>query len=72
MLENDTNQISVEHSIGHVIFEGKEFVDACTCWQGRAAKIMAFIDSHDNSISRYLNLRSEKLINKAKQIRVSD
>jgi len=53
------NAIALDHSVYTLCFEGREFVDACDCWQTRAAQLMRFIDGHRDAIASYLNEERE-------------
>jgi len=44
----------VEHAVGVIEFEGRYYVDACTCWHDRAKKIINFLLSHDEAIADFL------------------
>ena len=52
--------IAVEHSIGWVSFEGKEYVNVCTCWHKRANQIMNFLDGHAIEICDYFNREKKR------------
>lgn len=45
--------IAVDHSIGNISFEGKDYVNVCTCWHKRANQIINFLDGHSYAICDY-------------------
>jgi len=56
----------VSYSVGVVEFDGKEYVDGCTCWHDRVEKIIAWVDEHRNGIAKYLNAE------KARKVRIAE
>ena len=54
-LQHDKKAIPLDYPVSGLAFEGKEYVQDCTCWHERATKIMAFITGHDREIAAYLN-----------------
>lgn len=59
-LEKNPKATPIGHSIGVVIFEGREYVMDCDCWHKRAEQIMGFIDYHAVEIAKYLTLEKER------------
>lgn len=59
-LEKDPAAIGLDHPCGDMGFEGREFVDACTCWHERAKQLMKFLDNHAYKIAEYLSLEKER------------
>lgn len=59
-LENDPKAKALDHSVGVVEFEGRYYVDGCTCWHARAKKIAAWIDEHAVAIAEYLTLEKKR------------
>ena len=53
-LEADPKAIGLPYAVGVVEFEGRVFVDGCTCWHERAKRIIAFIVGHDTAIVQFL------------------
>lgn len=64
-LESNQNTIGLDHYIGVVSFEGKEYVMHCGCWHERARRVMQFIDSHSHSIARYINAEKKRKLAEA-------
>ncbi len=60
-LQEDPDAKAMDHDIGFIEFEGREYVFDCDCWHERAKKIVAFIDTHDYEIAKYLSLKKERL-----------
>jgi hypothetical protein len=58
----------VDHSIGGITFEGREFADACTCWHPRALQIIHFVIRHDEMIANFLNKRRERTVMRANAV----
>ncbi|WP_196300460.1 hypothetical protein, partial [Streptococcus pneumoniae] len=58
--------IALDHACGSVVFEGREYVDACPCWNERAAKIVAFIESYSKPIAAFLTLEKKRKEQEAK------
>lgn len=69
-LENDENATEVDHSIGYLYFESKDYATCCDCWISRAKIIMQFIDSHDCQIAKYLNSERQRKISEAELVEV--
>lgn len=53
------NHIAVDHSVGWVSFEGREYVNVCDCWHKRAMQIMNFLDGHAREICDYFKREKE-------------
>lgn len=53
-LEKKGEARALPHSVGVIRFEGKHFVDGCSCWHERARQISSFLDSHAHAIAAYL------------------
>lgn len=68
--ENNPKAVACDHSIGLLVFEGKEYVQNCGCWKFRANQIMDFIDSHNSGIAAYLNNERKRKIAEAEAIPV--
>lgn len=62
-----TGAIPLDHSVGSVSFEGRDYVDGCHCWHGRASVIIQFLDSHAQEIARFLTLEKEQRTIEAEQ-----
>jgi hypothetical protein len=60
-LEADPKARRVDYTPGLLTFEGRSYVDGCTCWHQRAQRIEAFIQGHDREIAAYLNERAERM-----------
>lgn len=54
------NSIALDYAPGDIDFEGRYYVDACTCWHERAEHIMRFIDAHAHKIAEYLTLEKKR------------
>lgn len=59
---------AVDFSPGSLMFEGKEYVDACDCWHERAKHIMKFIDGHAHGIAEYLTREKRRKVQDAEMI----
>lgn len=64
-LEDDPTKIPVSYAVGIIEFEGRTYVDACTCWHERAKRIASWIDSHAEAIAEYLSLEKKRKQNEA-------
>lgn len=64
-LEADKDTIGINHSVGYVKFEGREYVDACDCWHKRAQSIIEFIVGHGSGIADFLNAERKRKIAEA-------
>ena len=60
-LEADPNAKALDHAVGLVEFEGRYYVDGCTCWHERAKRLIKFIKDHDAAIAEFLSLERERL-----------
>ena len=49
-----------DYAPGTIEFEGRTYVNACTCWHNRAEKIAGFIDAHAHEIAEYLSLEKKR------------
>lgn len=54
-LEANPGAKGVDHAIGTVEFEGRIYVDACTCWHDRAQRIIGWLNAHAKEIAAYLS-----------------
>lgn len=59
-LEADPKATALEWGASFMSFEGTTYVMDCSCWKERAARLMAFIDSHAHKIAKYLKLEKER------------
>ncbi len=59
-LRADPTARALEHTVGDISFEGKEYVDACDCWHERALKLMDWIDGHAYKVADYLTLEKKR------------
>lgn len=59
-LRKDQSAIGLDYAPGELLFEGREYVDACGCWHERATKLTQFIDSHAREIATYLTLEKKR------------
>lgn len=59
--------VPLDHACGSVVFEGREYVDGCSCWHERASKIIAFIVAHDRAIASFLTLEKQRKTFEAEQ-----
>jgi len=50
----------VDYSVGTLVLEGGEFVQACNCWHERASKIIDWLDNHAHGIAEYLTLEKKR------------
>jgi hypothetical protein len=57
--------VEAEYALSMICFEAKEFVDACSCWHKRAARIINFIDSHGREVAAYLNAQKKRKLREA-------
>jgi hypothetical protein len=57
--------IAVDYAPGSVEFEGRHYVNSCTCWHERAGKIMGFIDGHAHAVACYLNAMKKQRLAEA-------
>lgn len=60
-LEKDPQATPLNHAVGMVEFEGREYVSACTCWHKRAETIINFLLGHKDGIVRFLTLEKQRL-----------
>ena len=59
-LRADKNATAVDYAVSMVIFEGREYAMNCNCWRARAKRIIEFIDSHAESIAKYLTIEKKR------------
>jgi hypothetical protein len=52
--------VALGYAPGDMMFEGREYVDACDCWHKRAEQIMGFLDGHAQKIAEYLTLEKKR------------
>jgi len=50
----------LDHAVGIIEFEGKQYVDGCTCWHDRAKRLITFFDYHAEGIAEYLSLEKAR------------
>lgn len=53
-LADNPNAKPLNHGVGLIEFEGRYYVDGCTCWHDRARRLIAFIVGHDEAIADFL------------------
>ncbi len=51
---------ALDYGVGYVSFEGRQFVNGCTCWHERARRVIAFLTNHDSEIAEFLKLERER------------
>lgn len=59
-LRSDKEAVPLDYCPGDIHFEGRMYVDACSCWHKRAEQIMGFLDSHAHQIAEYLKLEKQR------------
>lgn len=59
-LLSNKEAVALDYAPGDICFEGKTYVNGCSCWHERAFKIMGFIDSHANAIADYLTREKKR------------
>jgi hypothetical protein len=55
-----SDAVPLDYAPGDITFEGRIYVDGCTCWHDRARRIIAFIDGHAHAIAEYLTLEKKR------------
>jgi hypothetical protein len=60
-LQNDPNATALDHSVGTISLEGATYCQDCTCWHTRAARVMAWLDTHAHSIATYYAVEKQRL-----------
>lgn len=63
----ESKAVALDHSVGFVQFEGREYVDGCTCWHKRALMILGFLTTHDDEIAKFLTLEKARKTAEAEQ-----
>jgi len=53
------------YAVGVVEFEGRYYVDGCTCWHDRAKKIIGFIEGHAAAIADFLQREKKRKLAEA-------
>jgi len=66
-LRDDPNATAVEYAIGGILFQGREYANACTCWEPLAEKFIGFIDDHGREVAKYVNLEKARLVEEAQR-----
>ena len=66
-LEADPKAIGLDHAVGYVEFEGRRYVDGCTCWHERAKRVIAFLQGHAGQIAEFLSLEKARKTREAEQ-----
>lgn len=64
-LEKDPKAVPVDYAIGTVVFEGRYYADACTCWHERAKRISDFLIGHDQAVADFLTAVKKDLEQRA-------
>lgn len=64
-LRSDPNARALDYAVGLVEFEGRYYVDGCTCWHERAKRIASWLDAHAGAIAEYLSLERERKVRAA-------
>lgn len=59
LVENPNAKL-LDYAVGVVEFEGRMYVDGCTCWHERAKRIIAFIEGHAAAIAEFLSLEKAR------------
>jgi len=52
--------VPLEHSVGGVIIDGVQYVDACECWHARAERIVMFLGKNGRAVAKFLTLEKER------------
>ena len=64
-LEADPKAKGLDHAVGFVEFEGRRYVDGCSCWHERAKRIIGFIEAHAGEIAEFLTLEKARKMREA-------
>ena len=59
-LQTDVKAKGLDHAVGYVEFEGRRYVDACTCWHERAKRLIAVLHGHAAEIAEFLSLEKAR------------
>lgn len=60
-LQASKTATDLEWSVSTVVFEGKECVIDCDCWEKRAEQIMRFLDGHAVQICDYFKAEKRRM-----------
>lgn len=66
-LEADPNAKALDYAVGYVEFEGRRYVDGCSCWHERAQRLIAFLQGHAGQIAEFLSLEKARKTREAEQ-----
>lgn len=64
-LQQEGKARPLDYAVGVVEFEGREYVDGCSCWHERAERVIGFLNAHAEAIAEYLSLEKERLTRQA-------
>jgi hypothetical protein len=59
-LQADPNARPLPYAVGLIEFEGRYFVDGCSCWHPRAERIIAWLQQHADGIAQFLTLEKRR------------
>jgi hypothetical protein len=66
-LDQDPEATAVDYSVGGVVIDGVDYVNACMCWVPKAKKIIAWLDHHRHEIVEWYNLEKKRKLAEAKE-----
>lgn len=59
-LHADPNATALDHAVGFVEIEGKQYVSSCSCWHGKAQKVVEWLNFHAKPVAKFLSLEKRR------------
>jgi hypothetical protein len=59
-LQANPEVTALQHSVGSILLEGREYVMDCDCWHARAERVIGWLDNHASEIAEYLSLEKKR------------
>lgn len=69
-LQADPKAVGLEYAVSRVVFEGREYVVDCKCWQARAERVIGFLLGHQGEIGEFFRLKKAELLKAAAAVPV--
>ena len=69
-LAKDDDSTEVDGDVTYLVFNHRQYVIDCNCWQEKADNFMNLINRHDAQIAKYLNTERERKIFEAERVQI--
>lgn len=67
-LEKNPNATAVPYAIDVIDIDGREYANACNCWEKRASRIIGWLENNRTEIAAYFRYEKERKMAEANRL----